>query len=271
MKALPYLGLPTSIEAFDGSLEAGFSGGSKDGTDSQAQTQTDYPSQSVAELVRSLETSVVIELGIGWQPKELPMLDHGLDRCTSKDSAIWPRSNQTAMQRYGIEDLDVDSAFDDQAFDDVEAIELTTPLCHLRQIPTDWRWGMTSSMPAIQSSAPLQDAPNGAYRRDVDLASGKYFSLDCLSPVFPQNAFVLEFGAYSNNQVFNTSRGAIDTTGSVRAILPVDPSQSFPLSSRSPVMDRGDADVKSTSDPSQRFTLTYRSYHRLTSFYRRTF
>ncbi|MGH8649483.1 MAG: hypothetical protein ACREUP_09285, partial [Burkholderiales bacterium] len=228
MKALPYLGLPTSIEAFDGGLEPGFSGGSKDGGDSQAQTQTDYPSQSVPELVSTLETSVVIELGIGWQPKGLPMLNHGMDRCTSKDSAIWPRSDQTSVQRYSVKDLNVDSAFDDQAFDDVEAIELTTPLCHLRQIPTDWRRGMTPSMLAIQSPAPLQDAPNGAYRRDIDLGSGKHFSLDCLSPVFPQDALVLEFGAYSNNQVFNTSLGAMDTTGSVRAILPVDPSQSSP-------------------------------------------
>jgi hypothetical protein len=121
-------------------------------------------------------------------------------------------------------------------------------------------------MSAVQSPAPLQDAPNGAYRRDIYFVTGKHFSLDCLSPVFPQDAFVLEFGAYSKNQVFNTPLGAMDTTGSVRAILPVDPFQSFPLSSRSPVMDRGDANVKSTSDPSQRFTLTYRSYHRFTSF-----
>ena len=266
MKALPYLSLPSSVEAFDGGLEPGFSGRSKDGGDSQAQTQTDHPSQSVAELVSTLETSVVIELGIGWQPKDLPMLDHGLDRCTSKDSAIWPRSNQTSVQRYGVKDLDVGSAFDDQTFDDIEAIELTTPLGHLRQIPTNWRWGMTSSMPTIQSPAPLQDAPNGAYRRDIDLASGKQFSLDGLSPVFPQDAFVLEFGAYSNNHVFNASLGAMDTMGSVRAILPVDPSQSCLLSSCSPVIDRGDADVKSTSDPSQRFTLTHRFYHRFTSF-----
>ncbi len=147
MKALPYLSLPSSVEAFDGGLEPGFSGRSKDGGDSQAQTQTDHPSQSVAELVSTLETSVVIELGIGWQPKDLPMLDHGLDRCTSKDSAIWPRSNQTSVQRYGVKDLDVGSAFDDQTFDDIEAIELTTPLGHLRQIPTNWRWGMTPAAP----------------------------------------------------------------------------------------------------------------------------
>jgi hypothetical protein len=266
MKALPYLSLPSSVEAFDGSLETCLSGRSKDGGDSQAQTQSDHPPQSVAELVSALKTSIVIELGIGWQPKDLPVLNHGLDCRTSKDRAIWPRSDQTSMQRYGVEDLDVDSAFDDQTFDDIEAIELTAFLGHLRQIPTGWRWCMTSSPPAIQSSAPLQDAPNGAYSRDVGPASCKQFSLDCLSPVFPQDAFVLEFGPYSNNQVFNSSLGAMDTIGSVRAILPVDSPESFPLSSHSPVMDRGDADVKSTSDPSQRFTLTHRSYHSFTSF-----
>src|SRR5262245_14177612 len=128
MKALPYFSLPSSIEAFDGGLEPGFSGRSKDGGDSQAQTQADHPSESVAELMSALKTSVVIELGIGWQPKNLPVLDHGLDRCTSEDSAIWPRPNQTSVQRYSIEDLDIDSAFDHQTFDDIKAIKLTTPL-----------------------------------------------------------------------------------------------------------------------------------------------
>jgi len=266
MKALPYFSLPSSIEAFDGSLETGFSGGSKDGGDSQAQTQTDHPSQSVAKLVSALETSVVIELGKGWQSKDFPVLDHSLDRCTSKDRAIWPRSNQTPMQRYSVQDLDIDSAFDDQAFDDIEAIELTTPLGHLRQIPTGWRWWMTSSMPTIQSPAPLQDTPNGAHSRNVDPASGQQFSLDGLSPVFSQDAFFLEFGAHSNNQMFNTSPSAMDTMGSVRAILPVDSLQSFSLRSRSPVMHCGNANVKSTSDPAQRFPLTQRSYHRFTFF-----
>jgi hypothetical protein len=266
MKALPYFSLPSSVEAFDGGLETGFPGGSKDGGDSQAQTQTDHPSQSVAELVSALETSVVIELGVSWQSKDFPVLDHSLDRCTSKDRAIWPRSNQTSMQRYGVKDLDVDSAFDDQTFDNIEAIEFVAPLGHLRQIPTGWRRWMTSSMPTIQSPAPLQDAPNGAYGRNVDLPSRQQFSLDCLSPVFSQDAFVLEFGAHSNNQMFNTALSAMDKMGSVRAILPVDSLQSFSLRSRTPVMDCGNADVKSTSDPAQRFTLTHRSYHRFTFF-----
>src|SRR5690349_3089115 len=100
MKALPDLGLPTGVEAFDSGLKAGFSWRSEDGSNAQAQTQADHPSQSVAKLVSSLETRVVIELGIGRQPKGFPMIDHGLDHCTSKDSAIWPRSNQTSVQRY---------------------------------------------------------------------------------------------------------------------------------------------------------------------------
>jgi hypothetical protein len=125
---------------------------------------------------------------------------------------------------------------------------------------------MTSSTSAIQSAAPFQDTAKGAYSRDLDSASGKQFSLDCLNPVFSQDAFVLEFGSYSNNQVFNSSLSAMDTMGSMRAILPVDSPQPFPLSSRSPVIDRGDADVKPTSDLSQRLTLTHCSYHRFTSF-----
>jgi hypothetical protein len=114
MKALPYLGLPTGIEAFDSSLETCFSRRSKNGGDAQAQTQPDHPSQGVAELVSTLETSVVIELGIGWQTEELPVLDHGLHCRAGKDSAIGPRSNQTSVQRDGVENFHVDSTFDDQ-------------------------------------------------------------------------------------------------------------------------------------------------------------
>jgi hypothetical protein len=271
MKALPYLSLPASIETFDSGLETGFSWGSKDRGDAQAQTQTNHPSQSVTKLVSALETSVVIELGIGWQAKDFPVLDHGLDRRTGKDGAIWPRSNQTSVQRYRVEDFNVDSTLDDQAFDNIEAIEFTAPLGHLRQIPTGWRRWMTSSMLTIQSPAPRQDAPNGSYGRKLRPTSGNQVSLDCLSPIFTQDASVLEFSAYSNNQVLNASLGALDTMRPVRAILPVDSAQPFPLSSLSPVMNCGDANMKSTSHLSQRFTLTHCFYHRFAPLKRRTF
>ncbi|MGE5059893.1 MAG: hypothetical protein ACM3N3_11665, partial [Betaproteobacteria bacterium] len=58
-------------ETFDSGLKTGFSWGSKDCGDAQAQTQTNYPSQSVTELVSALETSVVVELGVGWQASTL--------------------------------------------------------------------------------------------------------------------------------------------------------------------------------------------------------
>ncbi len=219
----------------------------------------------------ALETSVVVELGVGWQAKNFPVLDHRLDCRTGKDGAIGPRSNQTSVQRYGVEDFDVDSTFDDQAFNNIEAIEFTAALGHLRQIPTGWRGWMTSSMPTIQSPTPLQDAPNGSYGRDLPLTSGNQVSLDCLSPVFTQDASVLEFSADPNHQVFNASLGALNTVRPLRAILPVDSAQSFPLSSLSPIMDRGEANMKSTSHRSQRFTLTHGSYHRLASLKRRTF
>jgi hypothetical protein len=231
MKAVPYLRLPSRVVAFDGSLETGFSGRSKDRGTPQAQTEKNQPSQSVAELVSALEASVVIELGVSRQAKDFPVLDHGLDRRTSKDSAIWPRSNQTAMRRYSVEDLDVDSTFDD-----VEAIKFTTPLGHLRQIPTHRRWWVVPSPPTIESLTPLQDAPDGTYSRDGHPPLGKQFSLDCLGPVLAQDAFSLEFSADSHNQVFNIPLRAMDTMRSVRAILPVDPLHSFPRSSRSPVI-----------------------------------
>src|SRR4029434_678939 len=271
MKALPDLSLPTRVEAFDGGLKTGFSWRSKDCGDSQAQTQADHAPQGVAKLMGSLETSVVIELSIGWQPQGFPVLDHGLDRRTGKDGTIWPRSNQTSVQRYGVEHFDVGSTFDDQTFDDVETIQLTVSLCDVRQIPASWRRWMTSSTLAIQSSSPFQDATNGAYGGDLNLSSGEQFSLDGLSSVFSQGTFVLEFCAHPNNQVLNASLGALDVMRPMRAILPIDSVQPFPLSSLSPVMHRRNADTKPTSHGSKRFTLAHCAYHRFTSFTGRTF
>ena len=188
MEALPNFGLPASVEAFDSGLEAGFPWRSKDCGHSQAQAKADDSSNGVLKLVSALETSVVVKLGIGWQPKGLPVFNQGLDHCVSEDGAIGPRCNQTSVQRYGVEDLDSNSTFDDQSLDDIEAIQLASSRCHLRQIPAGWRRWMTSSMPAIQSTAPLQDAPDGAQCGNPSHTSSDQFSPNGLSSVFAQDA-----------------------------------------------------------------------------------
>jgi len=219
----------------------------------------------------ALKTSVVVKLDIGRQPKGSPVFNQGLDHRMSEDGAIWPRGNQPSVQRHGIEHFDSDSAFDDQAFDDIEAIQFAGSRCHVGQVPAGWRRWMASSIPAIQRTTPLQNAPNGAQCGDRCCPSCDQFSLNGLSSVFSQDAAVLELGPYPNNQVLNAPLGPMNIARSMGPILPIDPAQSFSLCPLDPIMHSGNAHTKASSNPPQRFSLTDRAHHRFTSFELRTF
>ena len=130
---------------------------------------------------------------------------------------------------------------------------------------------MASSMPTIQRTTPLQNAPNGAQCGDRSCPSCDQFSLNGLSSVFSQDAAVLELGPYPSNQVLNAPLGPMNVARSMGPILPIDPGQSFPLSSLDPIMHSGNAHAKASSNPPQRFALTDRAHHRFTSFQLRTF
>ena len=271
MEALPNFSLPASVETFDSGLEAGFPWRSKDCGHSQAQAKTDHASKGVAKLVGALETGVVVKLDIGRQPKGSPVLNQGLDHRMSEDGPSWPRGNQSSVQRHGIEHFDSNSAFDDQAFDDIEAIQLASSRCHVGQVPAGWRWWMASSIPTIQRTTPLQNAPNGTQCGNRSCPSCDQFPLNGLSSVFSQDAAVLELSPYPNNQVLNTPLGPMNVARSMGSILPIDPGKSFPLSSLHPIMHGGNAYAKASSNPPQRFSLADRAHHRFTSFQLRTF
>ncbi|MDP2651658.1 MAG: hypothetical protein Q8O94_00800, partial [bacterium] len=124
---------------------------------------------------------------------------------------------------------------------------------------------MASSIPTIQRTTPLQNAPNGAQCGNRSCPSCDQFSLNSLSSVFSQDADVLELSPYPNNQVLNAPLGPMNVARSVGPILPIDPGQSFPLSSLDPIMNGGNAHAKASSNPPQRFSLTHRAHHRFTS------
>ena len=271
MEALPGFSLPASIKAFDSSLEPGFSWRSKDCGHSQAQAKADNASDGIPKLMSTLKTRVVIKLGVGRQPERFPVFNQGLDNRMSEDGAIWPRGDQTSVQRYRIENFDSRSAFDDQALDNIEAIEFASPSCHLGQVPTGWRWRMASSMSTIQSTAPLQNPPNGTQCGKCRRTPSDHFSLNGLSSVFSQDAVVLELGTHLDNQVFNTPLGSLNVMRSVRSVTPIDSGQPLPISSIDPIMHRGNAHAKASRHLSQRFTSSHSTYHCFTSFKLRTF
>lgn len=271
MEALPDFSLPTSVKAFDGSLESGFSWRSKDRGYSQAQAKADDASDGVPKLVSALKTGVVIKLGVGRQPERFPVFNQGLNNRMSEDGAIWPRGDQTSVQRYRIENFDCGSALNDQALDNIEAIEFASPSCHLGQVPTGWRWRMTSSMSTIESTAPLQNPPNGTQCGKCSRTPSDHFSLNGLSSVFSQGAVILELDAHLEDQIFNTPLGSLNVMRSVGSVTPIDSAKPSTLSSIHPIMHGRNAHAKASRYLSQRFSSSHSTYHCFTFSKLRTF
>jgi hypothetical protein len=271
MEALPDFSLPTSVKAFDRSLEPGFSWRSKDRGYSQAQAKPNDASDGIPKLVSALEAGVVIKLSVGRQSERSPVFNQGLNHRTSKDGAIGPRGDQTSVHRYCIENFDSGSTFDNQALDDIEAIQLASSSCHLGQIPTGGRWWMTSSMSAIQSTAPFQNPSDGTQCRKRSHTASGQFSPNGLSSVFSQGALILELGTHLENQIFKTPLGSPNVMRPVGSVTPIDSSQSLPLSSIHPIMYGRNAHAKLSRYLTQRFSSPHSTYHRFTLCKLRTF
>ena len=153
LATIPDLFLPEGIEALDLVLEAMFSRDSKDGNHAQAQTLQSERSESAGMMVRSMETQIVIELGIMGQPVHLPVLVKVLASFCGGDGGIRPSSGQSAVEGDGRKDLNVDSSADDKVFDDIKRIQFRLATGHGRQVPTRWRRGSADS--ALVSNQPM--------------------------------------------------------------------------------------------------------------------
>ena len=129
---------------------------------------------------------------------------------------------------------------------------------------------MASSIPTIQRTTPLQNAPNGPQCGNRSCPSCDQCSLNSLSSVLSQDAAVLERGPYPNNQVLNASLGPINVVRSMGPIPPINPAESFPLSPLDPIMHGRSAHAKASRNP-QRFSLPDRARHQFTSSRLRTF
>jgi hypothetical protein len=139
METRPHLGLPLGIEPFDGGLKARLPRGSKDGHDLEGQTEPDDTSHGIGMLMVSLKAGIMIELGKRRQSPGAPMLQQGVHGRLGRDDGHRPGGHEPAVQSDAGEDLHVDPPFDDQAFDDVKALEFGILLGHCGQIPAQRR------------------------------------------------------------------------------------------------------------------------------------
>jgi hypothetical protein len=195
VEASPDLGLPAAVIAFDGGLEAGFARWSEDGYHLQGQTKTGDPAEVIGILVGSLETRVVVELSIAGQTDLAPVFDQGQGSSLGRDGGSRPGGCQAAMKGDGIKGLDVDSAFDDKAGDDIDAIGFQLSGGDWGQVPTARRRWAPHPLTAVQSSQPLQDTTDSANGRDLAMSSLHELPPDGKITVLSQIACLLQFSA----------------------------------------------------------------------------
>jgi len=159
VKPVPDDPTPTSIETLNRRLESHFPWGSKDGCDTQTQTQAHDTTQDVWMLMSTLKTGVVIKLSIPWQSNRTPVhLDRRKYRlgCQLRFEGLCHR--QSSMERDTGQCINQRTVFNLQVLDDVEGVKLRSPAGNLRQVPTSRGWRETTSSPAIQRTSSFQDA-----------------------------------------------------------------------------------------------------------------
>src|SRR5690242_3950597 len=151
LKPRPHLSLPQTVKALDGSLEARLSGRDIDGDDSQAQADAGHATNGVRVDLRSLEERVIVELRVVGQANCLPVLHQRFHHERGRNCRrMRPGYHQTAMQRDAVENLDLDAPTNDQPFDQIEAVQLGTPVGNPRQVPARTRWWTPDSPAAVQ-------------------------------------------------------------------------------------------------------------------------
>src|SRR5262249_56882144 len=155
--------------------------------DAQAQAQPADTPDHIGMDVRPLEDRVVVELGVARQAELAPVLDQALDHELRRDAlAPRPGRDQAAMQRDGVEYLDLGAGLDGQALDDIDAVEFPAATSHLRQIPARRRRRPSDPMATVQHAATAEDAVDGPLGGQRFDAAGPESREDRLGPEVAQ-------------------------------------------------------------------------------------
>ena len=149
------------------------------------------------------------------------------------------------MHRDAVENLDQRAATNDQPFDQIEAVQLGTPVDEPRQVPSRTGWGTPDSAAAVQRSASLQDQADGANGRWVGQTTGEPLAMDGCGPELAEVAGVTQFLAESQHEVLALSLGAIDGRGqAARVVSPVDAIEALSLGTFEPALHGGQCDAE---------------------------
>lgn len=251
LEARPDFGLPAAVVTLDGSLEAGLARRGEDGDDLKGEAEANDAADGVGKLMSALEAGVVVELSIGGQADVVPVGQKRLESFPSGDEGPGPGLHQAAVERDGVENLDIDSAANDKAGDDVEAIQFGVALGDLGQVPAARRGRVAYPSAPIQSTSPQQDPSDRANRRQRVAALHEQLPMDRHVAELSQRTSVLESLASRENDLFDRRGRSVGwLMRARRSIGPLDTVQALPDSPGNPSLNGRAADMKLTRDSS---------------------
>jgi hypothetical protein len=112
------------------------------------------------------EPGVVVELGVAGSADRPPVCVERVDRQAGGDTGRRPGGHEPAVERDPGQDVEMDAAFEPQAADDVEAVELDQPPAEVGQVPAGRRRRPADAPRGIERTAPLEDPGDRPKRRD---------------------------------------------------------------------------------------------------------
>ncbi len=256
MEASPNLGLPAAVVAFDGGLETGFARRREDRSHLQGEADAGNTTEVIGVVMSTLEPGVVVELSVTGQTDLMPVFDQSGHREPRGDCGSRPGSRQGTVKRDGVKDFHVDSAFNDKAFDDVEAIGLDLPGSQLGQVPAAGRAWPAHPSVAVQGSSPFQDSANGANRRDPAVSLPDQLPADGEVTVLSQVACLPKLLAQLQDLVFDIRGDTVSgLPGRSRgSVGPVHTTQTSSFGPAHPAVHGRVAQPKAPSDRAQRIT-----------------
>ena len=164
------------------------------------------------------------------------------------------------MQGDAVEHLDLGSVPDDQALDDVEAVQLRLGRGNLGQIPAAGRRRPTGPAAAVQRATAGEDAVDGPQRWQRSDALLPESLPDSGGPDGSQVA-VGQLAPSLQHQVLHSGVGAAGLVRRVRAIRPVHAIQALAFGPLDPVRDSGDTNAEAAGDDAQGLTASHSGYH----------
>lgn len=245
VEPLPDDFLPSAVEVLDLGLEAGLSGRGEDRGDSQKQTESRDPAHDVGVRMRSLESSVVVELGVGRPPVLAPAAQQARNGCLGRHwRGLGPGVGQASVQRDGRQDIDQRSVLDAKVFDQIEAVQFGLGGGDLRQVPTFRGRGATQTMLSVQGAATFQNPGDGSIRRDVGQTPVDQFLAESTRTILAERAMNLQVLSQVQKEVLHGRWRAAGMKGSAGLIGEIHPIQSLAGGVLNPALDGGLAEVE---------------------------